>query len=529
MAITKQAGTYEKPLIIIDETASKLSKGLEKAGESFVKQNENIRLSKDAIAKDIAKLNESMSELGTIDDQQFPESARLDLENRVTELNNLMLQSVGRDQTEVIQKQKEIETLINQFGTGVGMVQADFEKYKEAKLNGNKKILNTTDPNMRLAFEDMLTNGGANWRMFSQGGSWVMKYTNPEDGNESVINIRNYLNAKENGAGDLIKYTDDKSPDYINEAKSLPAYGQVADLTKKIQTAMVNGDDELVTTLTKDLTNAYNNLKNAVSTNTTIQSMIDENDWQNFEVDKTVDGNNNIIYETWKNLPEQRLKTQNAVTSYIMDQLMPTDAEGNAMNLIDISVTETPRTRATEAQLIDDETERLKARLKFKTEGAKLTYQREQDEGRENAVKYDVDRHLLFADQLEALPQNSEERAELTVKILNEAAAGDDVYTYKEEDGNFNIYDGEGEKITSMNTRNGIVDTLNGLTIMAYGEQSDLDEKQQIINRLMKQDEVQKSFKKKLANAKSGDVITKPDGTKVEVLKQNGKTYIKNI
>ena len=153
--------------------------------------------------------------------------------------------------------------------------------------------------------------------------------------------------------------------------------------------------------------------------------------------------------------------------------------------------------------------------MKFKTEGAKLTYQREQDEGRENAVKYDVDRHLLFADQLEALPQNSEERAELTVKILNEAAAGDDVYTYKKEDGNFNIYDGEGEKVTSMDTRNGIVDTLNGLTIMAYGEQSDLDDKQQIINRLMKQDELQKAFEKKLANAKKGDVITMPNGKKI--------------
>ena len=36
-------------------------------------------------------------------------------------------------------------------------------------------------------------------------------------------------------------------------------------------------------------------------------------------------------------------------------------------------------------------------------------------------------------------------------------------------------------------------------------------------------------YKTSLANAKSGDIITKPDGTKVEVLKQNGKTYIKNI
>lgn len=516
MAITKQAGTYQQPLIIIDETASKLSKGLEKAGESFIKQNENIRLSKDAVAKDIAKLNESMSELGTIDDQQFPESARLDLENRVTELNNLMLQSIGRDQSEVIQKQKEIETLINQFGTGVGMVQADFEKYKEAKLNGNKKILNTTDPNMRLAFEDMLTNGGANWRMFSQGGSWVMKYTNPKDGKESVINIRNYLNAKENGAGDLIKYTDDKSPDYINEAKSLPAYGQVADLTKKIQTAMVNGDDELVTTLTKDLTNAYNNLKNAVSTNTTIQSMIDENDWQNFEVDKTVDGNNNIIYETWKNLPEQRLKTQNAVTSYIMNQLMPTDAQGNPMNLIDISVKEEPRARASESDLEKEKTKRIEARLKANSEGAKLAFEREQREGRRNSVEYDMNRHLLFADEIMDMKLTSEERADRVAKQLNEAAAGVDSFEVrKKEGGGYGVFNIEtDEEVQSMDTRNGIIDTLNDYTILAFGDQKDLDEKSQMIDQMMKQDELQKAFDKKWANAKKGDIVVGPDGKK---------------
>ena len=506
MAIIRQAGTYQKPLIIIDETASKLSEGLDKAGESYINQQENIRLSKDAIAEDIAALDDSMSEIGGVEGQDFPESARLSLQNTIDELQDLQMQSIGRDQTAVIKKKREIKNLMNQFGIAVGMMDEELKAFKDAVNNGaDKNILNSTDPNLRKAFRDMQINGGANWKMEAVDGNWVMSYKDPETGEVSNINMRNYLNAKENGAGNLIKYTQDKSADYLNEAKSLPAYGQVADLTKKIQTAMVNGDDELVTTLTKDLTNAYNNLKNAVSTNTTIQSMVDENDWQNFEVEPGT---------AWENTKDQRLKTQNNITRYIMNQLMPTDAQGNPMNLIDVSVKETPRTRATEAQLMDDETERLKARLKFKTEGAKLTYQREQDEGRENAVKYDVNRHLLFADQLEALPQNSEERAELTVKILNEAAAGDDVYTYEKEDGNFNIYDGEGEKVTSMNTRNGIVDTLNGLTIMAYGEQSDLDDKQQIINRLMKQDELQKAFDKKWANAKKGDIVVGPDGKK---------------
>lgn len=502
----RQAGTYQQPLIIIDETASKLSEGLDKAGKSYINQQENIRLSKDAIAEDIAALDDSMSEIGSVEGQDFPESARLAMQNSIDELQDLQMRSIGRDQTAVIKKKREIKNLMNQFGIAVGMMDEELKAFKDAVNNGaEKNILNSTDPNLRKAFRDMQINGGANWKMEAVDGNWVMSYKDPQTGEVSNINMRNYLNAKENGAGNLIKYTQDKSADYINEAKSLPAYGQVADLTKKIQTAMINGDDELVTTLTKDLTNAYNNLKNAVSTNTTIQSMVDENDWQNFEVEPGT---------AWENTKDQRLRTQNNITGYIMNQLMPTDAQGNPMNLIDVSVTETPRKRASEAELEREKTKRIEARLKFKTEGAKLTYQREQDEGRENAVEYDVNRHLLFADQLEALPQNSEERAELTVKILNEAAAGDDVYTYEKEDGNFNIYDGEGEKVTSMNTRNGIVDTLNGLTIMAYGEQSDLDDKQQIINRLMKQDELQKAFNKKWANAKKGDVVVGPDGKK---------------
>ena len=58
----RRAGTYQQPLIIIDETASKLSEGLDKAGKSYINQQENIRLSKDAIAEDIAALDDSMSE-----------------------------------------------------------------------------------------------------------------------------------------------------------------------------------------------------------------------------------------------------------------------------------------------------------------------------------------------------------------------------------------------------------------------------------------------------------------------------------
>ena len=111
----RQAGSYERPLLIIDETASKLSEGLDKAGESYINQQENIRLSKDAIAKDIASLDDSMSEIGGIEGQDFPESARLAMQNSIDELQNLQLKSIGRDQTAVIQKKREIKNLMNQF------------------------------------------------------------------------------------------------------------------------------------------------------------------------------------------------------------------------------------------------------------------------------------------------------------------------------------------------------------------------------------------------------------------------------
>ena len=512
----RQAGSYERPLLIIDETASKLSEGLDKAGESYINQQENIRLSKDAIAKDIDSLDDSMSEIGGIEGQDFPESARLAMQNSIDELQNLQLKSIGRDQTAVIQKKREIKNLMNQFGIAVGMMDEELKAFKDAVNNGaEKNILNSTDPNLRKAFRDMQINGGANWKMEAVDGNWVMSYKDPKTGEVSNINMRNYLNAKENGAGNLIKYTQDKSADYLNEAKSLPAYGQVADLTKKIQTAMVNGDDELVTTLTKDLTNAYNNLKNAVSTNTTIQSMVDENDWQNFEVEPGT---------AWENTKDQRLKTQNNITGYIMNQLMPTDAEGNPMNLIDVSVTETPRKRAGEAELEREKTKRIEARLKANSEGAKLAFEREKQKGRRESVEYDMNRHLLFADQIMEMDLTSEERADRVAKQLNEAAAGVDSFeTRKKEGGGYGVFNIEtDEEVESMDTRNGIVDTLNDYTILAFGDQEDLDEKSQMINEMMKLDEDKKGAK---------EVSTLNDAKKVKagrVFIYKGEYYRKN-
>ena len=73
-----------------------------------------------------------------------------------------------------------------------------------------------------------------------------------------------------------------------------------------------------------------------------------------------------------------------------------------------------------------------------------------------------------------------------------------------------------------MDTRNGIVNTLNDYTILAFGDQKQLSEKRDIINQLLKLDElkfnaVKVSTKDEVENIKVGNVF-----------ELNGKYFMKN-
>ena len=402
----------------------------------------------------------------TMDDE-----ARAVLMTELDELNDLMLKSVGKDQSEVIRKRKHVESLINNFGIGVGLMQNELDKYKEVMAdNAVNGILTSTDPRYIEGLNAMLNKNGKGWNMSAVDGNWIMSYTN-EKGEEVPINLQNFRNAVENTGFGLVKYTKDKSPEYVNIMKASPGYNQINALTQEIIEAEQKGLTKVVITKKKDLQQAIDNLRQDLTNNVTIQASIDENDWQNFAVDPN---------EVWavndpKKQADQRIKTQQAVVEYLMNQAFPNDAQGKIVNEILTSREEKVGAPMTQSQAAD-------FRYKNKKLNAQLQQvQRQYDDVRQ-AVDYDLNRNILHARQ--ALDLANEEngsmkKANELVKLINEAepnVGAKTIVGYIDKDGNlvegerngkveYVVLDKTNEPILGLDTFTGIVEYLNDFTI----------------------------------------------------------------
>jgi hypothetical protein len=108
-----------------------ISEEISDIGESFDKRKETLKEAKNAITEQTEKNKELVNKVAGIESSTMDDDARLALMSQLDELNNLELSSFGKDQTEVIKKRKQVQSLIDNFGLGVGLMQAEFDKFKD--------------------------------------------------------------------------------------------------------------------------------------------------------------------------------------------------------------------------------------------------------------------------------------------------------------------------------------------------------------------------------------------------------------
>ena len=126
----------------------------------------------------------------------------------------LGINSIGRDQTDYIRNTSQLQSTINQLPNFLAMLDQEAKNYGDAMLSDpNRKVLNSTDPLAREFMEDIRSNNGNNIKPSYENGNIILTYTNDE-GKKYVLNSANYQKARENGVGDIIKYTKDHNPEY---------------------------------------------------------------------------------------------------------------------------------------------------------------------------------------------------------------------------------------------------------------------------------------------------------------------------
>lgn len=308
--MAKQISNYSNPALLIDRSAELLSKEFGKAAATTATQLENIRISKNQAAEEEAKFDKLIHQAAGGEGLGFKDELQNLLSSGVDDNYVLGVNSIGRDQTDYIRNTSQLQSTINQLPNFLAMLDQEAKNYGDAMLSDpNRKVLNSTDPLAREFMEDIRSNNGNNIKPSYENGNIILTYTNDE-GKKYVLNSANYQKARENGVGDIIKYTKDHNPEYKSIFDTLATKDRYQALTQQITSLSGEGEDRTkYTTLKQKWDTANSELRNDLMTNTTLAAMVDESAFQALNPG-----------EVWTGSEQQIKDTREQVVDYIMDQ-----------------------------------------------------------------------------------------------------------------------------------------------------------------------------------------------------------------
>ena len=315
MAKTFRAGTFANPRIIVDDTALQLSKSGVDISDARNTQLENRRLNKEAIANEYAKLQSEISKVGPVEDGDVVGQFRDVFSTEIDKLNEIQLESIGKDQSEVIKQRQVVNDLLNQFPKLIEGFKYEKDKYDKAiDEEGPNAISDLTNVGYRNMVENQdkikVSNVGGNFilegeyldskgnlkKSIVNGDTWMKNIANGVglirynnfDLNKFAKMSKPYLDSIKTHATTIQKYIDDES---IPESRK----------RQLIQEEVVNYDKALA------------NAREGIETDPSIQIAIRPDDYQVLQIGE----------EVWSNTPEQRLATQKGIADAVLLQSYP--------------------------------------------------------------------------------------------------------------------------------------------------------------------------------------------------------------
>jgi hypothetical protein len=324
-------GTYSKPgtavsPMMVDKSMSLLSKELGVAGDALIKQKENILITQNQLAAENAILDQRVHSAQGGANLEFKDNLINTLSTSIDDIQKLGLNSIGRDQTEYMRAKAGLSTAVDQLPKLLAVLDEEAKAYNNVG-DGARKILNSTDPLAREFMNDIRLNNGKNVRSEVVDGNVVLKYTG-KNGKEFVLNGANYMTARENGTGDIIKYATDHNPEWKTVFDSLTSDNNYRALTEKIQSEIKDNKQTVETT--KQWTEANASLRNKLENSTTLLPTLDESAWQFFNPGKEWNGSEEQLQGLRSQVIDEIMNNYAAtdqITSEIQTDVTPTEKE----------------------------------------------------------------------------------------------------------------------------------------------------------------------------------------------------------
>jgi len=276
-------GTYSRPgsavsPYMIDRSAELLSKELGVAGDELIKQKENILISRNKLAEDNAKLKSGINSIEGGAGLEFKNNLTNMLSGLVDEANILGINSIGRDQTEYINEKSNIMTAVDQLPKLLAVLDEEAKMYGDVS-DPSRQVLNSTDPLAREFMDNIRIYNGKDIRPEYKDGNIILKYTG-KDGREFVLNGANYQRARENGTGELIKYSKDHSAEWKTIFDNLTNDTNYKELETKLLRESTTGKTTITTR--EKWEQANKELRQRLENSTTLLPTLDQSTFQLF-------------------------------------------------------------------------------------------------------------------------------------------------------------------------------------------------------------------------------------------------------
>tara|TARA_B100000927_G_scaffold145287_1_gene117292 strand:+ start:7313 stop:8983 length:1671 start_codon:yes stop_codon:yes gene_type:complete len=555
--------SYRKPntSIAFFNPTGEIISGISKARKGIADRFKTVEDFENAASIRNQELQDSLNETETMEDMDALNLLQSQISDELDELYKLDIQTFEGDRSAYNKKKSEIEKIIGNVPALMAAINDEGQKLKETQNTGNftKQLLRSNNEDYYKFVQDA-SSGGKNISFRVKNGN-IIAQLNGKD----VFNGTAFVKAKKDGF-DLVNYAGDYSKE-IDETIKQNAVGLQGLVSSKI-TEKIN-DGTISKTELKNYSRAKQIFEQRLRESPNLGALVNESTYQLFTGYGLGKDSDNM--DAWTGDDMQKAAAKEALIKYMIDRQFPedkfitkyTEEVEKPMNEYQRKSLALQREKL---QLAKDKKQKTITRLPFikakkaiedfetkKLRSGKTTKELVKEFYDRNLKKAEEDTKKITDDEGNTLSPKERvdvflEESDAWKKLTNPITSTFDDYLGKDvdiggkkyqisdftlgvdDDGDFVVIptylDIEGkpaeftQSIQYKLNKSGI-EALNDDLLQAGSEQFTRPDPITLPSN--------SEYQASLTNAKSGDIITKPDGTKVEVLKQNGKTYIKNI
>ena len=445
------------PRIIFNPAADVLA-GIEYVEEAFKERRDKVNLFQRQAEQRRIDMQKLVNDTQRIDQTDTMAKMTDQFSNMVTDIYKADIASFDGDRSDYLVKANNAQKVIGDFGKVIGVVDELSNKYLDMNPAEQKKMILRNqflgkDGDKRKAYMEFL-NDPSKMNIRIQGKDIIIT-----NNGKDLFNGTQLLNSVKDG-NNLIEYADDYEKE-LTQASNEASSGLKSLVKASIIEKAAAGGTEITTEAENDYIDAVNAYINNLEKSDKIEALINESNFQRF-----TDSPDAYNYEKHGKLTKEKM------IKYLVKNKFPMYDEITGKAIGDVKITKDVGTPTSLGE---------KARLDFQK--MKFTVEQIQTAKTEQELQKSIDfylnRNLEHAAKVSKMPKNSKQRADETVKLLNEARGIEKLgfkalqgvinengeFEENSESGKYYVLDADGALVQGVSDNIGLVDALNQETV----------------------------------------------------------------